>query len=90
MGSDVRGADLERPQFNGVIPELRGIRLAQLRLNQLADADPRNRENLDGNVYIRVDVREAGEHFRDAPTTAGEVARQSGQKVPSPTTRCSP
>lgn len=81
IGSGVAGETLRAPEFNTVLPELSGLRIAQERLNELADAEPRSHQRLDGNVYIHLDVREAGTSFANAPAIARQVARQSNDKV---------
>ncbi|MFC7307056.1 hypothetical protein ACFQVC_22860 [Streptomyces monticola] len=62
--------DREEAIDNGAIPELRGLWLAQQRLNAAA-VDDRDR------VRVYVDVRDTGEKFADAPAHAKSVVKQA-------------
>ncbi|RII14009.1 Receptor family ligand binding region [Streptomyces sp. YIM 130001] len=57
--------------MNGTIPELRGIWLAQRRLNALAAEESGYR------VRLYVDVRDAGRKFRNVVQEAGKVAEEA-------------
>ncbi|MFF0867106.1 hypothetical protein ACFYUV_35455 [Nonomuraea sp. NPDC003560] len=79
LGSGV--AAFEHPEYNGVLPELRGIRLAQQKMNDMAEATPHSRRNYDGNVFVRVNVEEAGAGYAKAPEMARRIAAQPDRKV---------
>ncbi|MET7286472.1 ABC transporter substrate-binding protein [Streptomyces sp. NPDC005573] len=61
--------------FDGTIPELRGIALWQLKLNDDAVSD-------DSRVPLRVDVRPTGKNFVNAAKMAQELADQVAQGTP--------
>ncbi|TYB65467.1 hypothetical protein FXF51_19890 [Nonomuraea sp. PA05] len=79
LGSGVQSFD--HPEYNGVLPELRGIRLAQQKMNEMADTLHHGKRNYNGNVYIRVSIQEAGAQYARAPQLAQTVADQSDRKV---------
>ncbi|YCK39586.1 hypothetical protein ACNF49_37685 [Actinomadura sp. ATCC 39365] len=79
LGSGV--ATFEHPEYNGVLPELRGIGLAQQKMNDMAEATPHSRRNYDGNVFVRVNVQEAGAGYAKAPEMARRIAAQPDRKV---------
>ncbi|MGP3949330.1 hypothetical protein [Streptomyces sp. 7N604] len=76
LGSTV-SADPEEAEYNGEVPELRGIWLAQARLNSEAASDPEN-----SKVRLIVDVRDTGHNFKNAVQVAKQVVAdtQKGQK----------
>ncbi|MGP3979488.1 hypothetical protein [Streptomyces sp. KR80] len=76
LGSSV-SADPEEAEYNGEVPELRGIWLAQARLNSEAAADPEN-----SKVRLVVDVRDTGHNFKNAERVAQQVVAETkeGQK----------
>ncbi|MDT3397056.1 ABC transporter substrate-binding protein [Streptomyces sp. B1866] len=69
LGSTIP-ATLDRERFDGAIPELRGIALAQQDLNREAGND-------DQKVWLRVERVEAGERFARAPAEAREIVRKA-------------
>ncbi|MER6580169.1 hypothetical protein [Nonomuraea sp. NPDC001023] len=79
LGSGV--VTFEHPEYNGVLPELRGIRLAQQKMNDMAETTPHSRRNYDGNVFVRVNVQEAGAGYAKAPEMARRIAAQPDRKV---------
>ncbi|MEV1242786.1 hypothetical protein [Nonomuraea sp. NPDC049750] len=81
LGSGVAGAFDAGVAYNGVIPELHGIRLAQRKMNELAEGNPRTKDQLSGNVFVIVDIREAGKDYAQAPQIAQQVVRQSTETV---------
>ncbi|MFI7700187.1 hypothetical protein [Nonomuraea sp. NPDC049480] len=81
LGSGVTGVFDDGVAYNGVIPEMRGIRLAQRKMNELAERNPRTKDNLSGNVFVVVDIREAGKDYAQAPEIARQVVQQSTETV---------
>ncbi|WP_049565211.1 hypothetical protein [Streptomyces sp. SBT349] len=55
---------------DGAVPELRGIALAQRQLNDEAGSD-------DQKVWLRVEVRDAGPRYENAPQVAREIAAEA-------------
>ncbi|WP_064456387.1 type 1 periplasmic-binding domain-containing protein [Streptomyces hygroscopicus] len=72
IGSDV-AADQEGQRYNAAVPELRGIALAQRALNDEARNDSQK-------VWLRVDSRNAGQDFADAPRIARRVVEDARKK----------
>lgn len=62
--------DEEQQRSDGAVPELRGIALAQRHLNDEARSD-------DQKVWLRVELHDAGEGYRDAPDAAREIVAQT-------------
>ncbi|WP_431044392.1 ABC transporter substrate-binding protein [Streptomyces sp. P1-3] len=69
VGASVAG-NREEERFDGAIPELRGIVLAQRELNNEALSDHQK-------VWLRVEHRDAGERFKDAVDVAEGIVRQA-------------
>ncbi|QKV94892.1 hypothetical protein HUT19_26690 [Streptomyces sp. NA02950] len=72
IGSDV-AADQGGQRYNAAVPELRGMALAQRALNNEAGNDSQK-------VWLRVDSRNAGDEFADAPRVARQVAEDAHHK----------
>jgi hypothetical protein len=81
LGTGPAGAFAAGVAHNGVIPEIRGIRLAQRKMNELADKKPRTKSVLSGNVFVHVEIREAGRDYAQAPAIAQQVVRESKEDV---------
>ncbi|WP_314172518.1 type 1 periplasmic-binding domain-containing protein [Streptomyces winkii] len=64
-------SDPEEAIDNGAVPELRGLLLAQRRLNEEAVEDRENR------VRLYVDVRDTGRNFADAEAEARRVVKEA-------------
>ncbi|MGY0061715.1 hypothetical protein ACWY4P_35130 [Streptomyces sp. LZ34] len=72
IGAEV-ARDQEGQRYNGAVPELRGIALAQRALNDEARNDERK-------VWLRVRMLNAGEEFKDAERRARQVVEEAGRK----------
>ncbi|MFD8377662.1 hypothetical protein ACFV2X_03615 [Streptomyces sp. NPDC059679] len=72
IGAEV-ARDQEGQRYNGAVPELRGIALAQRALNDEARNDERK-------VWLRVRMLNAGEEFKDAESRARQVVDEAGRK----------
>ncbi|WP_443252345.1 hypothetical protein [Streptomyces sp. 6N106] len=72
IGSDV-AADPQGQRYNAAVPELRGIALAQRALNDEARNDSQK-------VWLRIDSRNAGDDFANAPRIARQVAEDARKK----------
>ncbi|MFF8643559.1 hypothetical protein [Streptomyces sp. NPDC015345] len=71
LGSSV-SADPGRGEFNGAVAELRGVWLAQTRLNGEAAQDPQKEK-----VQLVVDVRDTGKDFENAAEEAAKVVAEA-------------
>ncbi|MBL1098076.1 hypothetical protein [Streptomyces coffeae] len=71
------GADVAKNQkgqrYNGAVPELRGIALAQRSLNEEAENNP-------GKVWLRVATRHAGDDFANAERVARQIVADARKK----------
>ncbi|WP_434597931.1 hypothetical protein [Streptomyces sp. A5-4] len=71
LGSSV-SADKSKGEYNGAVAELRGVWLAQIRLNSEAAKDPQNEK-----VQLIVGVRDSGKDFVNAPAMADDIVEET-------------
>lgn len=62
--------------YSGAIPELRGIALSQIALNEEAATDAKGNK-----VWLRVEVRNAGDRFTKAPTVARDIVERTRKET---------
>ncbi|MEU5101697.1 hypothetical protein AB0H07_05310 [Streptomyces sp. NPDC021354] len=72
IGAEV-AKDQEGQRYNGAVPELRGIALAQRALNDEARNDSQK-------VWLRVRMLNGGEGYKDAERRARQVVEEAGRK----------